>query len=49
MHRSATGTMREGLALGPNVAARVGFEPATLRTQGTEPPHPREFSVKVYQ
>jgi len=27
----------EGLAQGPYVAARVGFEPATLRTQGTEP------------
>ena len=34
----------EGLAQGPYVAARVAFEPATLRTQGTElttePPHP---------
>ena len=30
--------------LGPSVAARVGFEPATFRTQGTElttePPRP---------
>ena len=35
-------TVSEGLAHGPYVA--VGFEPATLRTQGndltTEPPHP---------
>jgi len=28
--------MSEGLAQGPYVAAGVGFEPATLRTQGTE-------------
>src|SRR6218665_1781751 len=38
----ATGS--EGLAQRPYVAARVGFEPATFRTQGTEsttePPHP---------
>ena len=30
-------TASEGLAQGPHVAARVGFEPATLRTEGTEP------------
>ena len=34
----------EGLAQGPYAAARVGFEPATLRSQGTErttaPPRP---------
>src|SRR6218665_2573770 len=40
--RSTTGNMSEGLAQGPHVAARVGFEPATLRTHGieltTEPP-----------
>src|SRR6218665_41604 len=34
----------EGLAQGPNVAARAGFEPATLRTKGVEstnePPRP---------
>ena len=26
----------EGLSQGPYAAARVGFEPATLRSQGTE-------------
>ena len=35
-------TASEGLAQGPSVADRVGFEPETLRTQGneltTEPP-----------
>ena len=35
-------TMGEGLAQGPYVAARVGFEPATFQTQDTktttEPP-----------
>ena len=34
----------EGLTQGSYVAARVGFEPATIRMQGTEPtteqPHP---------
>ena len=30
-------TMSEGLAQDPYMATRVGFEPATLRTQGTEP------------
>ena len=34
----------QSLAQGPYVAARVGFEPATLRTEGTqlttEPPRP---------
>ena len=34
----------EGLAQGPYVATRVGFEPANLRTEGTEhttkPPRP---------
>jgi len=29
-------TTSEGLALGPYVAARVGFKSATLRMQGTE-------------
>ena len=29
--------MNDGLAKGPYVAARVGFEPMTFRTQGTEP------------
>ena len=28
--------MSEGLAQGPYMAARVGFEPATFRTHGTE-------------
>jgi len=36
--------MSEGLAQGPYVVARVGFEPATLWRQGpkltTEPPRP---------
>jgi len=30
-------TASEGLAQGPYVVDRVGFEPATFRTQGTEP------------
>jgi len=30
-------TASEGLAQGSYVAAGMGFEPATLRTQGTEP------------
>src|SRR6218665_2791378 len=34
--RIATGTASEGLAQGPYVAARAGFEPATLRTKGVE-------------
>ena len=29
-------TMSEGLPQGPYVAAKVGFEPATLSMQGTE-------------
>src|SRR6218665_1821476 len=37
-------TASEGLAQGPSVAARAGFELATLRTKGdestNEPPHP---------
>jgi len=37
--------MTKGLAKGPYVAARVGFEPATFQTQGTkpktEPPRPK--------
>jgi len=36
--------MSEGLAQGPYVAVRVGFQPATFRTQGSErtsePPRP---------
>ena len=45
-HRSATpqATASEGLAQGLYVAARAGFEPATLRTKGVEstnaPPRP---------
>src|SRR6218665_1303514 len=30
-------TTSEGLAQGPYIAARVGFEPVTFWTQGTEP------------
>jgi len=33
-------TVSEGLAQGPFAAARMGFEPATFRTQGTEPTMP---------
>ena len=37
-------TLSEGLAQGPYVAARVGFEPTTLRMKDdeltSEPPHP---------
>jgi len=40
--RSATGTVSERLAQGPYVAARVGFEPATLQTQGAELGLPNE-------
>ena len=32
-------TVSEGLAQGHYVVARVGFEPATLRTEGTGPYH----------
>ena len=32
-------TTSEGLAQGPYVAARVGFEPATFHTEGTEHHH----------
>ena len=43
--------MCEGLAQGPYVADRVGFEPATFRTEGTEHHHlattPRKRSVAV--
>jgi len=40
-------TVSEGLALGPNVAVRAGFEAVTLRTTGVESthapdPHPRD-------
>ena len=42
--------MSEGLAQGPYVMARVKFEPATLRTQGTEPtsepPHPLIYDTE---
>ena len=44
-------TVNEGLAQGPYMAARVGFEPATLRTEGAElttgPPHPVGMDWKV--
>jgi len=46
--------MSEGLAQGSYVMARVGFEPATFHTQGTQPTteSPRlinigHFSVKI--
>src|SRR6218665_1358893 len=43
-HHVIQATTSEGLAQGPYVVARVGFEPATFHTQGTEPatepPHP---------
>src|SRR6218665_651491 len=36
-HAKATqATASEGIAQGPNMAARAGFEPATLRTKGVE-------------
>jgi len=49
MHWYCVGvTVRERLAQGLYVAAGVGFEPATLRTQGTiEPPHLSLSSVLV--
>ncbi len=42
-------TTSEGLAQGHYVAARVGFEPATFRTQDTEPTTepPRPMSCAV--
>ena len=33
-HHAILATMSEGLAQGPYVAARVGFEPVALRMQG---------------
>ena len=43
--------MSEGLSQGPYVAARVGYEPATFRTQGAkltnEPPRPQRKEVYV--
>ena len=43
-HHIVQATTSAGLAQGPYVA-RVGFEPATMRMQGTElttePPHPK--------
>ena len=38
--------MNEGLAQGPCVVARVGFEPATLGTQGTEPTEPPRPTIE---
>ena len=44
-------TAREGFVQGPYVAARVGFEPATIRTQGaeltTKPPRPTNAACVV--
>ena len=43
--------MSEGLAQGPFVVAGVGFEPATLWTQGseltTDPPRPTRATKKL--
>src|SRR6218665_1056772 len=43
-------TASEGLAQGPYMAARYGFQPATFRTKGAEstnaPPRPRMLSIK---
>ena len=35
-HQALQATVSEGLAQGPYMAARAGFEPATLLTKGTE-------------
>ena len=44
-------TVSEGLAQGPYVAARAGFEHTTLRTKGAEsanvPPHPAENATQT--
>ena len=44
----AQATVSEGLAQGPYVAARAGFEPTTLRTKGdestNEPSYPTMYS-----
>jgi len=43
-------TVSEGLAQGPYVAARAGFEPATIRTRDdestNEPPCPHRWTGK---
>ena len=40
----------EGLVKGPYVAARAGFEPATLHTKGVEstnePPRPTDYTER---
>jgi len=41
--RTATGG--EGLAQGPYVAARAGFEPATFRPIGLQPGYPNELTI----
>src|SRR6218665_3184388 len=47
-HHVIQATTSKGLAQGPYVQARVGFEPATLQTQGTEltTEPPRSFGFK---
>ena len=44
-------TVSEELAQGPYVAVRVGFEPATFRTEGTKPYHwattPYKYVLKL--
>jgi|SRR6218665_338317 len=49
-------TVSEGLAQGPYVAARAGFEPTTLRTKGVDstkaPPRPTPslvFSASIWE
>src|SRR6218665_592110 len=50
--RSAQATAGKGLAKGPYVAARAGFEPTTLRTKGdastNEPPRPTHFDGALH-
>ena len=42
--------MSEGLAQGPHVAARVGFEPVTQGTElKTEPPCPKKLAFQVQE
>ena len=41
-------TACEGPSQGPYVAAKAGFEPATLRTQGTEPTTETPRQVTTY-
>src|SRR6218665_2282091 len=51
--RSASGAVSEGLAQGPYLAARAGFEPTTLRSKGVvytnAPPRPTNRPASVCQ